>query len=44
MADFIKKITKNLKVLFFILFFFKWIKHIDLFQIMDKGGQNICSL
>ena len=28
----------------FILFFFKWIKHIDLFQTMDKSGQNSCSL
>ena len=29
---------------FFIHFFFKWIKHFDLFQTMDKGGQNSCSL
>ena len=29
---------------FFILFFFKWIKHIDLFRTMDKGGQNSFSL
>ena len=28
----------------FEIFFFKWIKHIDLFQTMDKGGQNSCSL
>ena len=30
--------------IFFIHFFFKWIKHIDLFETMDKGGQNSCSL
>ena len=30
--------------IFFILFFSKWIKHIDLFQTMDKGGKNSCSL
>ena len=38
-----EKSTKNLKF-FFYCFFFKWIKHIDLFQTMDKGGQNSCSL
>ena len=37
MADFIPKSTENYKF-FFYLFFFKWIKHIDLFQTMDKGG------
>ena len=26
------------------IFFFKWINHIDLFQTMDKVGQNSCSL
>ena len=30
--------------IFFYSFFFKWIKHIDLNQTMDKGGQNSCSL
>ena len=39
MADFILKSTENLK-----FFFFKWIKDIDLFQTMDKGGQNGYSL
>ena len=29
---------------FKILFLFKWIKHIDLFETMDKDGQNSCSL
>ena len=29
---------------FFYSYFFKWIKHIDLFQTMCKGGQNSCSL
>ena len=38
MADFIQKSTENLKYIFF-----KWIKHIDLFQTMDKGEQNSCS-
>ena len=38
-ACFIQKSTENLN-----FFFFKWIKHIDLFQTMDKGGQNSCSL
>ena len=28
----------------FEIFVFKWIKHIDLFQTIDKGGQNSCSL
>ena len=39
---FLKKYRKF--EIFFILLFFKWIKHIDLFQTMDKGGQNSCSL
>ena len=39
MADFILKSTENLK-----FFFFKWIKDINLFQTMDKGGQNGYSL
>ena len=43
MADFIQESTEKLKF-FFNSFFFKWIKHIDLFQTMDKGGQNSCSL
>ena len=43
MADFIKKYTENFKI-FFLFIFFTWIKHIDLFQTMDKGGQNSCSL
>ena len=30
--------------IFFIYFIFKWIKHIDLFQNMDKGEQNSFSL
>ena len=40
MADFILKSTENLKF-FFIIFFFKWIKDIDLFQTMDKGGKIV---
>ena len=44
MADFIKKKYRKFENFFFILFFFKWIKHIDLFQTMDKGGQNSCTL
>ena len=43
MADFIKKSTENLKF-FFYSFLFKCIKHIDLFQTMDKGAQNSFSL
>ena len=30
--------------IFFYSFSKKWIKHIDLFQTMDKGEKNICSL
>ena len=44
MADLILKSTENLNFFFFIYYFFKWIKHIDLFQTMDKGEQNSCSL
>ena len=43
MADFIQKSTKNLKFVF-LFFFFQMDKHIDLFQTMYKGGQNIFSL
>ena len=35
---------RKFEIIFSILLFFKWIKHIDLFQPMDKGGQNSCSL
>ena len=38
----LKKVPKIWNFLLF--FFFKWIKHIDLFQTMDKGGKNSCSL
>ena len=38
-----KKVPK-IKIFFYLFFFFKWIKHIDLFKTMDKGGQNSCSL
>ena len=42
MADFIQKSTDNKKKILF--FFFKWIKHIGLFQTMDKDGLNSCIL
>ena len=35
---------RKFEIFFFYSFFFKWIKHIDLFQTMDKGEQNSCSL
>ena len=38
-----KKVPK-IRNSFFYSFFFKWINHIDLFQTMDKGRQNSCSL
>ena len=43
MADLILKSTENLKFVF-LFFFFKWIKHFDLFRTMNKGGENSCSL
>ena len=43
MADFIQKSTENLKF-FFYSFFFKWIKHIDLFQTMDLAQAEIMIL
>ena len=42
-GGFYSKSTENLKF-FFYSFFFKWIKHIDLFKTMGKGGQSSYSL
>ena len=40
-----KKYRKfEISLVLFYSFLFKWIKHIDLFQTIDKGGQNSCSL
>ena len=44
MSDFIRKKYQKFEIFFFIHYFFNWIKHIDLFKTMDKGGQNSCSL
>ena len=35
---------RKFEIFFLILFFFKWIKHFNLFQTMEKGGQNSSSL
>ena len=43
-GGFYLKNYQKFDIFFFNSIFFKWIKHIDLFQAMDKGGQNGCSL
>ena len=41
---FYSKKYRKFEIFFFLFFLFKWIKHIDLFQTIDKGGKNSCSL
>ena len=43
-GGFYLKNYRKFEIFYLLLFFFKWIKHIDLFQTMDKDGQNSCSL